>query len=419
MRVDAGLSKAFDASFERLIASFAVEQGLLPDEASLSSRRFVARSLVPHIQRLSSMFNRFEPGSTRAAAEKADRGRALDPYWKETGNRENLRLAYFLYFMPANLYRVASIWGELHRLGFRWGAKGTLRAIEFGAGPAAGASGVAAGERFTPLRMPREGDWALIEQDRATLELGRAWAERYFGEAAGEKLDWGTRPFHRKIDLGKGLLPRTAPRFNLWVMSFFLNELSESPAEIADALIDAWEKHLDEEGIVLLVEPALKPISRKLLQLRKVLLSPARVKRAPWLRVLLPCLGHQACGALAQTEDWCHEEVSWWRPPYYRKLDDLAGLDRKTLPFSYLVIARSRRETRELLPALAASRSLHRLVSPAHAEGRDQEFFLGGELGKLRARYRGEDLERGDVLEDAEIRGSDKSARVERISRRR
>jgi hypothetical protein len=408
MRVNTSLSKAFDASFERLIASFAVEQGLLPDEASLSSRRFVARSLVPHIKKLSSKFNR---------AEDEDRSKALDPYWKETGNRENLRLAYFLYFMPANLYRVASVWGELHRLGFRWGAKGPLRAIEFGAGPAAGASGVAAGERYTPLGMPSEGDWALIEQDRASLELGTAWAERYFADAGNP--GWGTRPFHRKIELSKGLLPRTAPKFNLWVMSFFLNELSESPGEIADALLAAWEKHLDEEGIVVLVEPALKPISRKLLELRKALLQPARLKRAPWLRVLLPCLGHQACGALAGAEDWCHEEVTWWRPPYYRKLDDLAGLDRKTLPFSYLVIARSRRATGALLPELSGARSLHRLVSPAHAEGRDQEFFLCGQNGKLRARFRGEDLERGDVLENAEIRGNEKSARVERIGKRR
>jgi hypothetical protein len=95
-------------------------------------------------------------------------------------------------------------------------------------------------------------------------------------------------------------------------------------------------------------------------------------------------------------------------------------LDRKTLPFSYLVIARSERTLRELLPALAGSKSLHRLVSPAHREGRDQEFFLCGQEGKVRARLRIEDeLERGDILEDAEIRGDARSSRVEKIRGRK
>jgi hypothetical protein len=135
---------------------------------------------------------------------------------------------------------------------------------------------------------------------------------------------------------------------------------------------------------------------------------------------LLPCLGHQACGALAEAEDWCHEEVSWWRPAYFKEIDRLAELDRKTLPFSYLVLARSRRAREELLPALAGSRSRHRLVSPAHAEGRDREFFMCGQEGKRRARYRplgDESLERGDVLIDADVRGDVHSSRVQTVKK--
>ena len=41
-------------------------------------------------------------------------------------------------------------------------------------------------------------------------------------------------------------------------MSYFLNEFSETPAEIARALMRDWQKHLSEEGIVILVEPALR-----------------------------------------------------------------------------------------------------------------------------------------------------------------
>ena len=112
--------------------------------------------------------------------------------------------------------------------------------------------------------------------------------------------------------------------------------------------------------------------------------------------------------------------MSWWRPPYLKRIDDLTGLDRKSLPFSYLVIMRTKRELPEILPSLQG-RSLHRLVSPAHAEGKEREFFLCGQDGKCRARLKPESQEdpaseigRGDVLVDAELRGSPQSTRVER-----
>ena len=155
-----------------------------------------------------------------------------------------------------------------------------------------------------------------------------------------------------------------------------------------------------------------------MLEIRRELLAQAPAH--PWLKILLPCLGHQACGALADPEDWCHEDVSWWRPPYYRKLDELCSLDRKSLPFSYLVVAKSSRAREEILPALDRAPGRYRLVSPAHREGQDLEFFICGADGKKRARYRPrtpeeKEIDRGDILEGAEIRGDVHAGRVDRI----
>lgn len=408
MRIPLSLSNAFTGPFDSLIAQFCASRGLIPDAESLASDRFLSRSVVPHVRKLSSLFNRLE-----------EQTQGLAPYWKESANPGHLRLAYFLYFMPSNACRVAAIWSELARLGFRWPSEKPLRAIEFGAGPASGACGLAAGERHAPTGLPAEATWALIEQDKATLELGREWVESWFPEQgfAG----WGTRPFHRKLDPKAGFLPRSAPQFDLWLMSYFLNEMSESPAAIAASLLESWQRHLAEDGLVILVEPALRAESRRLLEIRREILLQREKRRIPELQVLLPCLGHQACGALAGEEDWCHEEVSWWRPTYFRSIDRMAELDRKTLPFSYLVLARSRKPLNEILPALG-TRTSHRLVSPAHFEGRDQEFFLCGQDGKKRARYKahGEtdparELERGDVLGDAQVRGDARASRVDAI----
>jgi len=412
MRVPEELETAFKNGFQEILERFAAQKGLIPEAGSLGSERFLARSVIPHVQKLSSLFNREE--------NTAGQGSGLDPYWKESSNPGNLRLAYFLSFMPCNLFRVASIWSELGRLGFRWPADRPLNAIEFGAGPAAGACGIAAGERFSALGLSKVATWALIEQEKAVLQMGADWASHYFAELGFR--DWGTRSFHRKIQLNEGpqsgFLPRSAPRFNLWVASYFLNEFPENSAELAESLVRSWDRHLDDEGLVIIVEPALRAQSRRLLEVRRELLKIREKRGIDWLQVLLPCLGHQACGALESKEDWCHEEVSWWRPPYIRKIDEMAKLDRKTLPFSYLVIAKSLRPRDQILPALAGlGERAHRLVSPAHLEGRDSEFFICGKEGKRRARYRaeGNTFERGDILLGAEIRGDSQATRIEKM----
>jgi hypothetical protein len=413
MKVPEILASAFGQEFESLIAQFAAEQGLIPDIKSLQSPRFLARSVVPHVTRLSSLFNR----------DQKEQGSALSPYWKQSSNPAHFRLAYFLYFMPSNLFRVASVWSELARLGFQWPHK-ELDAVEFGAGPASGLCGIAAGAKYSGTSFPQLGRWALIEQDKAVLELGLEWAQTYMSHLGMH--DWSARSFHRKLDPKQGFLPRNAPRFNLWLMSYYLNELDISPQELAKTLIQDWARHLEEEGIVILVEPALKLQSRKLLELRRELLKERDKQNADWLQVLLPCLGHQACGALSNPEDWCHEEVTWWRPPYFRTIDKMASLDRKTLPFSYLVLMKTRRSRNEILPALGATTAEQRsrLVSPAHSEGKELEFFICSQEGKRRTRYRpygdsdvGAGLQRGDILLEPDTRGDRNSSRTSKIKK--
>ena len=406
------LAEAFGAPFEQEIARFLVSRELIEDEASLLNPRYLARSIVPHVAKLSEFFNRLSD----------DQPAALDgAYWKTGSNTKNLRTAYFLSFMPPNLFRVAAVWAELHRLGFKWPFSGPLRGIDVGSGPATAVSGVAAGETYAPIGLPKEGNWALLDLDNASLDLGAAWVTQYLEFL--KRPGWEFRPFPRKIKIDS-LLPRTAPRFHLWTQSFFLNEMIEAPpAEVAAALLDTWSRHLENEGVVIWIEPALKKESRRLLEVRKELVKQIEKGNQPF-KILLPCLGHQACGALAAPEDWCHENVVWWRPPYLRKLDDMTKLDRKSLPFSYLVISKTRRSLPEIFPGLEGFNSpqIERLVSPPHGEGRDLEFFICGQTGKRRARFRPndterEEIQRGSLLLGPDFRGADESTRIEKIKK--
>lgn len=458
MKVPILLSEAFGSDFQKTIAEFLVEEKLLESVDDIGAKRVLSRSVVPHVKKLSALFNRIEkqPEKTvakgnskksrkplpkqRPAEVKSDENRSLAKYWKESSNPAHLRLAYFLYFMPSNLYRIASIGAELKRLGWSWNAGKKLNAIEFGAGPATGACGVAAAAAWANLDLPRQGSWALIEQDQATLNLGARWAETYFkqlGSAAPQGAvckDWTIRKFHREIDLKRGLLPRSAPQFNFWVFSYFLNELDVSADVLADLLVETWINHMEQEGIVVIVEPALRIESRKLLELRRALLARFSRMKKQEFQILTPCLGHQTCGALADTEreDWCHEEVTWWRPPYFRIIDDLASLDRKTLPFSYLVITRSERPRTEILSALSGTdpKGTVRLVSPTISQGQEREFFVCGQDGKRRTRVKPahfpeietdenpalSEVGRGDLLTGCELRGDLNATRIEKVT---
>lgn len=405
------LERRLDASFESLLFGLLKEWGLVGSEEVLESERFLSRSLAPHVKRLSHMFNRME---SDAEVQRH--------YWKDASNRNHLLAAYFLYFMPGNLMRMASVFSELARLGYRMPGTPLLRAVDFGSGPGTAACGFALSEALTPLGFSEEpGNWALIEKDRKILELAELWVpefERWLGGSAGLH---STRPFHRNLDLNRPLLPKNAPRFNLWTMSFVINEWKESPEHIADQLLDSWKKHLDDEALVVLVEPALKTEARKLQSIREHLL-----KKLPelGLQTLLPCLGDRPCGALARGEDWCHEIVSWWRPPSLQRMDALVGLDRKTLPLSYWVLARSNRPLSELLPEASAvephPEKLGRVVSPVRTVGRDLECYLCTPDGKKRCRIRqdrpnkkGPTLERGSLVELSSLRGEDHASRLE------
>jgi hypothetical protein len=267
----------------------------------------------------------------------------------------------------------------------------------------------------------RDVSLALIDQDRNLLELGEKWISKL--EPLTERTA-SVRLFPRKIVWDQPWLPRSAPKFHLWLSSFFLNESPLPPESLAQVLLSQWKDHLEPESLIVMVEPALRDTSRKLLKLREALLQEFSARGMSDYQVLLPCLGHQACGALKVEDDWCHERITWWRPEILKRLDLKTGLDHKTLDFSYLVIARSQRSRPELLPKLGVGPHA-RVISPVRDRSPDYEFFLCQNSGKSRARLsqgallkksiHSETLDRGSIFIAPQIRGDSQSQRLEKF----
>jgi len=250
--------------------------------------------------------------------------------------------------------------------------------------------------------------------------MGAEWID-FLSTTYGQ--NYKSRSFHRRVELNEAWLPKNAPQFHLMVMSYFLNESPLPPEDIALELLKTAENHLEQEGLMIIVEPALKLQSRKLLLLRKSLIEKIKASNSS-VKILLPCLGEQACGALIKEEDWCHEEVDWMRPRYLRELDLLTGLDRRTLPFSYLVIQKTKRPLNEIFSNFEGKdEERYRLVSPSKSLGkRTSEFFMCGQDGKRRTRLSPENLEhpeRGDVLQNVKLHGEPSLTQIDSATLKR
>ena len=100
-------------------------------------------------------------------------------------------------------------------------------------------------------------------------------------------------------------LPALEGKFDLVVAAHLLNELfvDRAPAERAALRarrVRAWSTLLAPNGVVILIEPALRDTSRELLAVRDQVLAAG-------LHVVAPCFWTGPCPALALERDWCHD----------------------------------------------------------------------------------------------------------------
>lgn len=123
-------------------------------------------------------------------------------------------------------------------------------------------------------------------------------------------------------------LPEGRP--DLVLLGHTLNELQ---AKDQDRLLARLKERLAPGGSVVILEPALPGPTRRLMELREAFLE------APW-SVAAPCPCPGPCPMLALPRQWCVAELPWDPPPWFRVLDEAAGLDRRHLAFAYLVARR-------------------------------------------------------------------------------
>ncbi|KPK63196.1 hypothetical protein AMJ83_08110 [candidate division WOR_3 bacterium SM23_42] len=237
--------------------------------------------------------------------------------------------AYFAYNFPMNLMKTIVVVQQIRS----WYAalfsnKRRVSVLDIGCGEGAGMLGFYHGLRDQGDKRALD----LVGIDGSRKMLRRAKALAAWTRKSDRRLK--TRFLSQNIDSAYRCEPKG--RFDVILL---VNSLAEIIPEevIPTQFIKAVARCLTDDGLVIIIEPALKRLAHRVMRLRSSLVKQRT------LRVLLPCLHDNDC-ALLQVEkrnEWCHQSISWSPPDFLKIINQ--GLNREIdiLKFGYLVLAKS------------------------------------------------------------------------------
>ena len=188
---------------------------------------------------------------------------------------------------------------------------------------------------------------------------------------------------HRASHAGEG--------FDLVVVGLVLNELfsgltpEEATARRA-GLLEALVATLRPGGALIVLEPALRAVTRDLMAIRDALIEGRRP-----IRVEAPCPHARPCPMLPNVKDWCHAELPFALPEPLAEVARASGLRFERLTYAYLTLRAG-----EGAPSFAEP--TYRVVGgPVASKGKSEWTLCGaaGEGGPGLVRLRRMDRERG------------------------
>lgn len=198
----------------------------------------------------------------------------------------------------------------------------------------------------------------------------------------------------RHHDITDGFV-RNKKKYDFVIIANALTEIFPKQA-IPGYFVERLLKHIADEGYLVMIEPGTREHSRKLMNVRRAIVSKGKYD------VLLPCLHNDKCPLMhiRKEREWCHQSIEWHPPEYLRILNQ--GLNREidVLKFSYFVIGKS--------PAACKNPDQYLLISQLLKDKGRKKCFLcncNGRIELLRLnRHRNtknkifDTLKKGDII---------------------
>ncbi|MFI5263269.1 MAG: small ribosomal subunit Rsm22 family protein [Candidatus Kapaibacterium sp.] len=324
-------------------------------EFDLSAASLATRMGKTYITRMSEIVSHISEGLTTNRAEFLASG-----YLRQ----KEIREAYTLYYMTTNLLKISQ---PLRELSFSKSFDNLvpLRILDLGTGTGAAIWGTLSYFNEKENSIPSE--IMLTDSLQENLREVEIFS-RYFVKS----LPLQPRLNFELFDLrNPEYIPqkiKTSGPYHLITMMNVLNELEEKNDEV---LLNSLLTLLDNNGSIIIVEPATRIESRRLLRFRDL----AAFRN---ITIYSPCTRQANCPALANEDDWCHTDIAWERPPFIKAIDDIVGTLRLTLKSTYMIL---RKDGMTLGKALQKE-NLYRVVSERFDEKGRVRGILCGENGR-------------------------------------
>jgi SAM-dependent methyltransferase len=202
-------------------------------------------------------------------------------------NQPPRRSAYLAYFHPQQVLRGLSVLEETRARAERRGLwpTGRPRVLDLGAGLGAMSQALLlAGTRPSELTLVDHQKSALADARDLTLAIAGADPPRI--RTANERLGaW--------LDRAR----REGWRYDLALMGGVLNEIDAEWAPVVERVAAVLDPAAPGGGVVVIVEPAIPTVARKLMELREGVLAATTT--------IAPCTHGVGCPLLALRKDWC------------------------------------------------------------------------------------------------------------------
>lgn len=277
-------------------------------------------------------------------------------------NKKELRAGYLLYFVMTNFLKVKFCLEQVNLMD-----DVPIRILDLGCGP--GTASLACAEHFKGRKL----EITAIDQNTGSLHDAKHLFEAFAEENASFKTIY------------KNILPsnyRTitpSHHFNIIIASNFLSELGpvHEQAKLVETLLN---RHLAPNGIIIIIEPALRWTTRNLMKLRDQLLKLKHLDTYALTHCISPCLHNFPCPMLRESDrDWCHMYLDWQRPKVIEEVDKLIGNRKDYLKFSYLIL---KKRDRQLFSEKSSLSPYRAVSSPMRSKGKT-EILLCSADGKL------------------------------------
>ena len=319
---------------------------------------------------------------------------------------KELIVAYVAYFLPSNILKITRPLEELYRHSAPvFSDCGEINILDLGCGPGTASAGLL---YFLSSHQVFEKKVSLkiraIDSSRDILREAKGIINSVYDSYKESLLKHNI--VHVNVETlqadinNYGGNPSSKQKYDMIIISNALCELGTDVPGMVNSL-GSISSDLKTDGSMIIIEPALRDSSRRLLELRD------HVLRSGEMNVYSPCLTQDSCRALVNKKDWCHEADQWRAPAIVRDLDRLTGFEKTRLNYSYMVL---RKDGLALSDVMVEKKGeVFRVVSDLLVMKGDKRIYLCGKGGRIEVgrldRERSDsnsffdDLKRGDIVE--------------------